>query len=39
MGNEAQQLLQDYNHKAEVMWRDFRANGKIADGETAVVLQ
>jgi len=36
---EAEQLLQDYDLKAEAMWKGLLATGKIADGETAVVLQ
>ncbi|QNK89157.1 ABC transporter substrate-binding protein [Sporosarcina sp. resist] len=36
---EAEQLLQDYDLKAEAMWKELRANGKIVEGETAVVLQ
>ncbi|MBE1556577.1 ABC transporter substrate-binding protein [Sporosarcina limicola] len=36
---EAGQLLQDYDLKAEAMWKDLRVNGKITEGETAVVLQ
>ncbi|MBU3204177.1 ABC transporter substrate-binding protein [Clostridium algidicarnis] len=36
---EGEKLLEDYNRKAEAMWHDLRANGKMADGETAVILQ
>lgn len=36
---EAEQLLANYNYKAEAMWNNLRDSGKIADGETAVILQ
>ncbi|MEK3767722.1 AraC family transcriptional regulator [Paenibacillus sp. FSL R5-0887] len=35
---EAEQLLSEYNRKAENMWSGLRQEGKLAEGETAVVL-
>lgn len=35
---EAELLLADYNSKAEAMWNGLRQEGRIAKGETAVVL-
>ncbi|NMI05673.1 AraC family transcriptional regulator [Paenibacillus sp. SZ31] len=36
--DKAKQLLADYNVKAEKMWSEIRAQGQVAEGETAVVL-
>ncbi|MCG7383122.1 AraC family transcriptional regulator [Paenibacillus sp. ACRRY] len=36
--DEAKQLLTDYNLKAEKMWSELRKQGKIEEGETAVVM-
>ncbi|MFF2885957.1 helix-turn-helix domain-containing protein [Paenibacillus sp. NPDC057967] len=35
---EAEQLLADYDEKASRMWDELRQQGKIVEGETAVVL-
>ena len=36
---EGEQLLKKYNEDADAMWERLRADGKVAEGETAVVLQ
>ncbi|WP_342557990.1 AraC family transcriptional regulator [Metasolibacillus sp. FSL K6-0083] len=36
---EAEEVLKNYEENAEAMWEQLRANGLIAEGETAVVLQ
>ncbi len=36
---EGEQLLRKYNEDADAMWEQLRANGKVAEGETAVVFQ
>ncbi len=36
---EGEQLLKKYNEDADAMWEQFRADGNVAEGETAVVFQ
>lgn len=36
---EGEQLLKKYNEDVDAMWEQLRADGKVADSETAVVLQ
>lgn len=36
---EGEQLLKKYNEDADAMWEQLRAEGKVTEGETAVVLQ
>jgi len=36
---EGEQLLRKYNEDADAMWEQLRADGKVTEGETAVVFQ
>ncbi|WP_160297251.1 helix-turn-helix domain-containing protein [Paenibacillus sp. IHBB 10380] len=35
---EAERWLAEYDHKAEAMWQQLREQGKVKEGETAVIL-